>query len=141
MSENPSIHVSTGFGGGISINLRADNYAGFLALAKDIYGDAAGQEFADAAFARAVAELSPVTNAVANLERGGLKVVPQPGAVRTNAAPPANDVPPGTEYPGDCAHGALKWVPGGFSKRTNKSYSGFYACTAPKDQQCDLRSR
>ena len=36
-----------------------------------------------------------------------------------------------------CRHGEMKYVPAGFSKRTNKSYNAFWSCTGPRQDQCD----
>jgi len=35
-----------------------------------------------------------------------------------------------------CKHGAYKLVPGGVSKGTGNSYNAFWACTAPRAEQC-----
>jgi hypothetical protein len=40
-----------------------------------------------------------------------------------------------------CQHGPLKIVPGGFSQRTQKAYSAFWACQAPQGQQCQLNQK
>ena len=59
---------------------------------------------------------------------------PQP---QPSYQPPAQVQPqqaPGTTPV--CAHGPKKWVPPGFSQTTQKSYQGFWACPAPRGQQC-----
>lgn len=36
-----------------------------------------------------------------------------------------------------CAHGAMKQIPGGISKKTGKPYNAFWACQWPnRDEQC-----
>lgn len=37
-----------------------------------------------------------------------------------------------------CVHGPLKAVPGGFSQAKQKPYTAFWACPAPRGQQCRL---
>lgn len=56
------------------------------------------------------------------------------GSGSQQAAPAAAAGQPGP--PPSCAHGDMKWRPPGISQRTKKAYDGFWACTAPRDQQC-----
>lgn len=53
----------------------------------------------------------------------------QPG---TYAAGPSAAAPPANPGGPVCAHGPMKYVPGGFSKSTNRPYPAFWACTTPK---------
>ncbi len=39
-----------------------------------------------------------------------------------------------------CAHGPMKFVPGGISKRTQNPYPAFWSCNGPRDQQCDSQN-
>jgi hypothetical protein len=40
-----------------------------------------------------------------------------------------------------CKHGEpARHVPAGISKTTQKPYKAFYACSRPKEQQCDFRA-
>jgi hypothetical protein len=66
-----------------------------------------------------------------------------PGAGPSAAAPPANQyqqpyqppqqAPQAPQQGGPvCAHGPMRFVPGGFSKSTNRPYPAFWGCTAPK---------
>lgn len=59
------------------------------------------------------------------------------GSGWSNEAAPAQDEyrQPEPEVP-TCTHGPMKYVPGGYSKRTNKPYDAFYACQGPRDSQC-----
>lgn len=59
------------------------------------------------------------------------------GSGWSNEAAPAQDEyrQPEPEVP-TCAHGPMKYVAGGYSKRTNKPYDAFYACQGPRDSQC-----
>lgn len=85
----------------------------------------------------------PVTaQAVQNVQQGGA-ATPNPG-LQQNYAPPAQQqaAPQGAGPQEFCTHGAKKWVPPGLSKTkvnpdgTPKPYPGFYACPAPRGQQC-----
>ena len=146
MSDS-KINVSSGFNGGLSVSLRADGPDELLALAKSIYGEAAGQEFVSSVFASLLSD-KPVAAAINNLNRavGPVQTVPQPQAAPFVQQPPAAAPPvqfagqqaqpagpPGTEQP-VCAHGPKKWVPPGFSQAKQKAYQGFWACTAPQGQ-------
>ena len=151
--SDAKINVSSGFGGGMSVSLRADSPDELLALAKSIYGEAAGQEFVSSVFASLLSD-KPVAAAINNLNRavGPVQTVPQPAAQQPfvqqppTAAPPVQFAgqqaqpagPPGTEQP-VCAHGPKKWVPPGFSQKTQKPYNGFWTCTADTrrgEQKC-----
>lgn len=123
MSDEAKINVATGFQGGSSVALRADTVDEFVALAKSIYGDAGGDVFVQRVFGD-LSSSFPEVGAVQNLDNAGLQptVVPPPTAPavatgvasvgvstvgqplpQPNHAPAA--IPPGTDYPGDCAHG------------------------------------
>jgi hypothetical protein len=39
-----------------------------------------------------------------------------------------------------CNHGAMKYVPAGFSRSTNKAYNAFWGCPAPRGAQDKCRS-
>jgi len=56
-----------------------------------------------------------------------------PGTVRS-AEPPSQTGSASSAAPAipSCAHGPMKFVPGGFSKRTGKPYPAFWACQAPR---------
>jgi hypothetical protein len=107
----PKIHVSTGFGGGISVNLRADTGAELESL---IQGAAATSP--------TLARLMQLTGITAATDQGAVQNVqqafpqaqvvsqpvstvgqplPQPGVVAQPAA-----APPTLVNPGPCAHGA-----------------------------------
>lgn len=51
--------------------------------------------------------------------------VPQPGF---SAAPTANSV--------SCKHGQMKFVPAGFSQKSQKNYAAFYVCQGPANDKC-----
>jgi hypothetical protein len=149
--SDSKINVSSGFNGGLSVSLRADSPEELAALAKSIYGEAAGTEFVQSVFASLLSD-KPMASAINNLNRavGPVQTVPQPQPqaaqlqqpyVQPQAAPPVQFAgqqaqpagPPGSEQP-VCAHGPKKWVPPGFSQKTQKSYQGFWACNAPQGQ-------
>jgi len=52
--------------------------------------------------------------------------------------------PPAATFGGNgpvCKHGEpARHVPAGISKTTQKPYKAFYACSRPKEQQCDFRA-
>lgn len=60
----------------------------------------------------------------------------QPAPAHTGVA-----VSQGNGHHPSCQHGPLKVVPGGFSQRTQKAYAPFWACQAPREQQCRLDQR
>ena len=150
--SDAKINVSSGFNGGMSVSLRAESPDELLALAKSIYGEAAGQEFVSSVFASLLSD-KPVAAAISNLNRavGPVQTVPQPQAAPFVQQPPAAAPPvqfatqqaqpagpPGTEQP-VCAHGPKKWVPPGISKsgaRAGQPYNGFWACNGPQGQKC-----
>lgn len=66
----------------------------------------------------------------------GATVVSDPWAANT-AQQPAQ---PQVQAP-SCQHGPLKIVPGGYSQAKQKAYSSFWACPAPRGQQCQLDQR
>lgn len=115
MSDEGKIFAITGFGGGVSVGIKADSYTEFLNLAKDVYGDSVGELFAVGVFEH-LRRFAPEATAVASVEQsvGGVQVVtppvstvgaalPQPPAApQGNVAPLA---PPSVPYPGDCEHG------------------------------------
>lgn len=39
-----------------------------------------------------------------------------------------------------CAHGPMRYVPGGFSRTSNRPYAAFYGCPQPKDAPDKCRS-
>lgn len=115
MSE-AKINVATGFNGGMSVSLRADSLEEFQALSKQLYGDAAGELFAQgvlegllssvpvaAAAASVNAQLGPVANVYPIT--GQVSTVGQPLPQPTAQPAAVAAVPPLTNYPGDCAHG------------------------------------
>lgn len=120
MSE-AKINVSTGFNGGVSVSLRADNAAELLALQNELR-QAASQ---DAALAAVVATLIGGTpaheqQAVANVQAAFPQAAPvstvgQPLPVAAppwqNApvAQPGGVTPPGLVDPGPCAHGPRQY--------------------------------
>lgn len=87
--------------------------------------------------------------AQANLQSAGLTQPQQQPAdpwAGQQAAPPqyspqvaagAPAQPPQQASPA-CQHGPLRVVPGGVSKRTGAAYGAFWACPAPRGQQCRL---
>jgi len=50
--------------------------------------------------------------------------------------PAVQQAPPNPGPVPSCQHGAMKLVPGGISKNTNKAYNAFYSCTAGRDSGC-----
>ena len=50
--------------------------------------------------------------------------------------PAVQQAPPNQAPVPSCQHGAMKLVPGGISKGTNKAYNAFYSCTAGRDSGC-----
>jgi hypothetical protein len=73
-----------------------------------------------------------------------------PVAAPAPVTPPAPTAPPASTWGAPmapapatgpmCEHGQpMKLVPAGVSKSTGRPYRGFYACAAPRDQQCDKR--
>lgn len=60
----------------------------------------------------------------------------QPQAPQQQYQQPAQQAQPQQGQVPTCAHGPKRWVPPGFSQNTGKSYPGFYACPAPRGQQC-----
>lgn len=112
--SDAKLFTITGFGGGLSIGLQADSYDEFVALAKQVYGEAEGEVFANEAFGGLRRLASPGAEAVGVVRQGlgpvsvvssspAPNVVPMPGTAPQ--AVPAGGIPPGVEYPGDCAHG------------------------------------
>ena len=55
--------------------------------------------------------------------------------VTNEQAQPAQAAQSGAPGP-SCTHGAMKYVPGGTSTRTNRPYKAFWSCTGPRDSQC-----
>jgi hypothetical protein len=58
------------------------------------------------------------------------------GSQQSQQAPAASEA---TGPAPECRHGAMKYVPAGVSKRTNKAYSAFWSCTGPRNDQCDTQ--
>lgn len=119
MSDNPKIHISTGFNGGVSVNLRADSVAelaglvdqltqtaavhpGVAALAQQLLGPM------NASPAAAQVAVQNVQAAVPGSTVGQAPPWQQPVAAPPVQAPayqaPAGP-PPGAAYPGNCVHG------------------------------------
>jgi hypothetical protein len=55
-------------------------------------------------------------------------------ATHNYGPPPVSNAPTGVAP--SCAHGPMRFVPGGISKNTGKGYPAFYSCPAPKGEQC-----
>lgn len=119
MSE-AKINVSTGFNGGVSVSLRADNAAELLALQGELRQAAA----ADTALATIVAALvgggQTVDQAVAVVQQAFPQAAPvstvgQPLPVAAPpwqtapVAQPGGVTPPGLVDPGPCAHGPRQY--------------------------------
>lgn len=62
----------------------------------------------------------------------------QPQFVPQNFAPVAPPAAPAAPAAGvNCAHGPMKLMPAGVSKKTGKPYNAFYACQWPtREEQC-----
>jgi hypothetical protein len=57
----------------------------------------------------------------------------QPSHYTPQGQQPPQQAPQAPQQGGPvCAHGPMKYVPGGFSKSTNRPYPAFWACTTPK---------
>lgn len=56
------------------------------------------------------------------------------GSQSSQQAPAANTQPDGP--PPACRHGEMRWRPPGVSQRTKKPYKGFWACSGPREEQC-----
>jgi hypothetical protein len=120
MSE-AKINVSTGFNGGVSVSLRADNAAELLALQNELRQAAA----ADTALATVVAALigqgQTVDQAVAVVQQAFPQAVPvstvgqplpqvaAPAPWNAPVAQPGGAIPPGLVDPGPCAHGPRQY--------------------------------
>jgi hypothetical protein len=74
---------------------------------------------------------------------------PYVNAQGTQASPyPGQQGPPPNQQNGyqqqgqtpTCNHGAMKYVPAGFSRSTNKAYNAFWGCPAPRGAQDKCRS-
>jgi hypothetical protein len=119
MSDEAKIHVSTGFSGGISVNLRAETAAEFEALV------------AQAVSSPSLLRLMTQVGLVQNQEQGAVQVVqavfPQSQVIQqpqsTVGQPLPSPVvqqpvvqqqpagsPPGVAYPGNCPHGSRVYV-------------------------------
>lgn len=132
MSENWKIQVSPKLGNTL-VNIRGESIEEFSANLK-FFKENANH------LAAAIAEIE----AQYNLASGGITGTPtqQPPFVpqqrqydngyQNNSG--GGDAPAGP--PPNCQHGEKKWVPGGVSKGSGKPYKGFWACPAPKGQQC-----
>jgi hypothetical protein len=141
--ENNWIHFSVKAGDRPIVDARAEDVETLRALIDGALGVGA--------FEAAVRQYGFIHNdgdavtaqAVQNLQQGGVAPVnpglqangPRPDFVPQGVpleAPPQQ----GGGQPQYCVHGEKKWVPPGTSSRTGKPYNGFWACPAPKGQQC-----
>lgn len=154
MSE-ARLFSTNGFGGGLSAGIRADSYAEFLALAKEVYGEATGQAFAEASFAQLLSAL-PTAQAVANIDAqlGTVSVISTPPALQAVPNPPSThlpnvvpmptqpqavqaQVPPTAPYPGDCAHGQRVYK----NSVTKNGPWARYECALPWTKGADNSAR
>lgn len=144
MSE-ARLFSTNGFNGGVSVGIRADNYAEFVAIAQEVYGDQAGLAFAQSVF-QTLLDQVPEAKAVANLNNGGVAVQSvQPQAAPNNvvpmpqaqAQPQAVPNPPTVPYPGDCPHGPRKYK----SIQTKRGPWTFWECALPYQTGADNSQR
>lgn len=62
---------------------------------------------------------------------------PQPAFAPVPPQQPVAPAPQAAAAAPSCAHGPMKLVPGGISKKTGKPYNAFWACQWPnRDEQC-----
>lgn len=135
MSE-AKLFATNGFNGGVSAGIRADNYQEFLSLAKQVYGDAEGEAFAKNAFDQLLSAV-PTAQAVRNVnsQLGPVSVVsntpvpaPQSNVVQMpQPQAQAGGLPPGVQYPGDCAHGRRQYK----SSQTKRGTWTRFECAVP----------
>lgn len=129
-SDKPALSVATGFNGGVSVGIHADSWAEFVELCRDVYGSEAGPDTAEGLYAYLAAQAKAGTAALEQsavaLIQGTLGGQPVSPLAPFNSAPAAGGPPPGqTCDPRDPTK--TKWVPGGFSQKTQKEYKGFWA--------------
>lgn len=137
VSEEGKLFAITGFGGGISVGIKADNYDEFVALARQVFGSPAGDVFAQEVFGQLKAYtpgagavqlvhetpgVGPVTMAQAQ-PQSTIGVLPQPGVV----AQPVAAAPPNLQSPGNCAHGPRQYK----STRTKSGQWDRWECAIP----------
>jgi hypothetical protein len=110
MSDESKIHVSTGFGGGISVNLRANSAAELEQLVADASTNSPTLKrlmdqtgITTATFEGAVATVQAAIPAAQPVSTVG-QPLPQPVA-QPVAQPTAPAAPPTVANPGPCAHG------------------------------------
>lgn len=128
-SNQPAFAAVTGFGGGVSVGIYADTYEDLKDRFRDVFGPGDGTDVLDGLMAklqvesnRALAELAQGTAASLG---GQAPAAAAPAAAPASSAPNPNGPPPGQFHdPKDPTK--TKWVPPGFSKKTQRNYDGFW---------------
>jgi hypothetical protein len=139
MSE-AKINVSTGFNGGVSVSLRADNAVELLALQNELRQAAASDQAlasivavlvggTPAHEAQAVATVQAAFPQAAPVSTVGqpLPQVAAPAPWNAPVAQPGGAIPPGLVDPGPCAHGPRQY------KNTNTTRGAWsrWECSVP----------
>lgn len=117
MSDEAKVFAITGFGGGVSVGIKADSYDEFVGLAKQVYGDTKGEQFALEIFNN-LSQYAPTAQAAGNVQAVfpaatpvadppfvPNNVVPMP----TATAPVVAATPPTLVNPGPCNHGPRQY--------------------------------
>ena len=124
-----AISLGKGFNGGTQVTLYGDSFDELHKLLTPVYGDVAAKELLIAAFQDLASNFSPTAAAISTVNAAvgpvtevqqpapfaqpytstvGVPLV-QPGAAPQQAAAAPGAVPPGVNYPGDCAHGTRSY--------------------------------
>lgn len=133
MSDNEAkLFAISAFGGGVSVGIKADSYDEFVALAKQVYGDIPGETFASEIFNQ-LSQYTPTAQGAANVNKvlGPVSVVsnnPQSNVVpMPQSQAQSGGLPPGVQYPGDCAHGRRQYK----SSQTKRGTWTRFECAVP----------